>query len=249
MNKLLLAIIALFIIVALVLGGYQVYGMGHDRGEQAGYDTGYTIGHDEGYQTGQSDGYREGYETGNEEGIATGKKLGYTEGYEVGQEDGYQSGYNSGLTVGLQTGYDDGYGEGDAAGYERGLNDLSRYGYTIRDATFAEVIDFLARDRTDEKQYILESYVCSHFARDVCNNAEAAGIRCAAVELRYAGSGHMIVAFNTIDQGLVYFESQSDEQANPAIGLRYYTTIIPDPGYYYTAPDFDDTILDMVVIW
>jgi hypothetical protein len=92
--------------------------------------------------------------------------------------------------------------------------------------------------------------VCSHFSRDVCNNAEAAGIRCAVVELRYvSGNGHLIVAFNTIDHGLVYFEPQSDEQAMPAIGKKYYTTIIPKPGYYYSPPSQDDTIEDMVLIW
>ena len=81
-------------------------------------------------------------------------------------------------------------------------------------------------------------------------NAEAAGIRCAVVELRYTSAqGHLIVAFNTIDRGLVYFEPQSDEQAKPAIGLRYYTTIIPAPGYYYSPPAEDDTIADIVVFW
>jgi hypothetical protein len=59
----------------------------------------------------------------------------------------------------------------------------------------------------------------------------------------------MIIVFNTIDRGLVYFEPQSDEQAVPAIGKRYYTTVIPKPGYYYTPPADDDTIMDMVVIW
>jgi len=57
------------------------------------------------------------------------------------------------------------------------------------------------------------------------------------------------VAFNTIDRGLVYFEPQSDEQAMPAIGKRYYTTNITKPGYYYVPPAYDDTIEDMVVIW
>jgi hypothetical protein len=83
----------------------------------------------------------------------------------------------------------------------------------------------------------------------VANNAEQAGYRCAYVELRYVGSGHAIIAFDTIDQGLVYFEPQSDERVIPEIGKRYYQCVIPRPGYSYEAPDFDDTIRDILVIW
>ena len=57
------------------------------------------------------------------------------------------------------------------------------------------------------------------------------------------------MAFNTIDRGLVYFEPQSDEQAMPAIGKKYYTTVIPKPDYYYLPPAYNDTIQDMVLIW
>lgn len=246
MKKILWTLVAIIVIAAAGVGGYQVYDMGYDSGEKVGY----TTGQDNGYKLGLEAGYGEGYQTGTDDGIVEGKKIGYTEGYNVGEQEGYQSGYSSGLTTGTQAGYQDGYSKGETVSYDTGFADGLGHGYTIKDPTWAEVLAFLANDRTDEKSYIDPTYVCSHFSRDVCNNAESVGIRCAVVELRYVGTqGHLIVAFNTIDRGLVYFEPQSDEQAMPAIGKKYYTTIIPEPGYYYVPPAYDDTILDMVLIW
>jgi len=85
-----------------------------------------------------------------------------------------------------------------------------------------QVTKFLKEDRIDKKNYKEGIYVCSHFARDVCNNAEAEGLRCAYVGLVFQEGGHAIIAFNTIDEGLVYFEPQSDEIVTPVIGKQYY---------------------------
>ena len=52
-----------------------------------------------------------------------------------------------------------------------------------------------------------------------------------------------------LEQGLVYFEPQGDERVNPVIGQRYYQCVVPKPGYRYVEPAFDDTILDILVIW
>lgn len=230
MKKILWSILAIVLIVAIGFGGYKVYGMGYSLGQNTGYDDGYTLGEGTGYESGQTSGYDSGYEMGKTEGFQSGKEQGYTEGYSDGEEDGYA--------------------EGEADGYEEGLSEGLGHGYTIKDPTYAQVLAFLSVDMTDSKPYAIDSYVCSHYSRDVCNNAEAAGIRCAVVELRYRSTnGHMIVAFNTIDMGMVYFEPQSDERCEPTIGKRYYQTIIPDPGYYYSPPDYDDTIEDIVIIW
>jgi hypothetical protein len=246
MKNLIWIFIAVIVITGLGFGGYKVYGIGRDVGEKAGYDTGYTAGENKGYQAGEREGYLSGYDSGNVDGYEEGKKVGYTDGYAAGEEKGYATGYASGVNTGTQQGYS----EGEQAGYDKGLLDGFGHGYTIKDPTWAEVLDFLASDKTDEKPYNLDIYVCSHYTKDVCNNAEAAGIRCAAIELRYvSGQGHVIVGFNTIDRGFVCFEPQTDEQAKPVVGIKYYTTIIPKPGYYYPPPPQDDTIQDMVVIW
>jgi hypothetical protein len=115
--------------------------------------------------------------------------------------------------------------------------------------TFDEAIGFLDEDRTDSNEYIEDEYVCSHFAADVNNNAEQQGIRCALVEVRFPDSGHAIVAFDTPDEGLVYFDPITDDRVRPVVGERYWRCIEPAPGYVYQKPSFNDTIVDVVVIW
>jgi hypothetical protein len=83
----------------------------------------------------------------------------------------------------------------------------------------------------------------------VCNNAETEGLRCAFVEIRYPDGGHSIIAFDTIDEGLVFFEPQSDEIVKSIVGRRFYKCIEPAPGYYYEKPSFDDTIMDILAVW
>ena len=180
------------------------------------------------YSEGATAGYEDGYSVGDEAGYSSGKQDGYDEGYSSGRADGYDEGYGVGVEAGLG------------------------HGYTLRDPAYEEVITFLRQDETDENKYIEDTYgvyVCSHFARDVGNNAEEAGLRSAFVELRYSEGGHAIIAFDTIDKGLVYFDAQTDERVRPVIGERYYQCIEPKPGYYYEKPPFDDTIMDILVIW
>jgi len=188
--------------------------------------------------------YSEGKTAGYEDGYSEGETAGYEDGYSVGHEAGYSVGHEAGYSLGEQDGYDEGY----EVGVEAGLG----HGYTLRDPTYEEVITFLGQDKTDENEYIEDTYgvyVCSHFTRDVDNNAEEAGLRCAFVELRYPDGGHAIIAFDTIDEGLVYFDAQTDERVRPVIGKRYYQCIEPKPGYYYPRPSYDDTINDILVIW
>ena len=119
----------------------------------------------------------------------------------------------------------------------------------LHNPTFEEVIDFLGEDKTDSNEYLEEEYVCSHFAGDVNNNAESQGIRCALVDIRFLRSGHAIIAFETTDEGMVYFDPITDERVRPVIGKEYWRCVEPRPGYRYTKPSFDDTIVDIVVIW
>ncbi len=182
--------------------------------------------------------------------------LAYSEGETAGYEDGYSVGHEAGYSSGEQDGYDEGYSSGSAEGYDEGyevgVEAGLGHGYTLRDPAYEEVITFLGQDNTDENEYIEDTYgvyVCSHFARDVGNSAEEAGLRCAFVELRYPEGGHAIIAFDTIDEGLAYFDAQTDERVRPVIGKRYYQCIEPKPGYYYTKPSYDDTIKDILVIW
>ncbi|TES84451.1 MAG: hypothetical protein E3J92_01280 [Dehalococcoidia bacterium] len=183
------------------------------------------------YVAGDAAGYDEGYLAGQKIGYIMGNQDGYTDGFALGKDEGYGEGYGEGETVG----YDTGYAEGLYAG--------TGHGYCLADPTYAEAVDFLRRDRTDWNRYKDDSYVCSHFSRDVCNNAEAEGWRCAFVELRYSDLGHSIIAFDTIDRGLVYFEPQFDDEVRVELGRRY--SQLND----YVIPYWDDVIRDILVIW
>ncbi len=123
---------------------------------------------------------------------------------------------------------------------------VTGHGYTIKDPTYREARAFLRRDKTDELEYVEGEYVCADFAADVCNNAEEEGIRCAYVLLDYSGGAHAIVAFNTIDRGLIYVEPQWDEMLDEIeIGEEYHECL----GAEYGQPDYDDTIETIRVVW
>lgn len=119
----------------------------------------------------------------------------------------------------------------------------------LHNPTFEEAISFLTEDKTDSNKYADDTYVCSHFAHDVNINADSQGIRCAYVDMRYPQSAHAIIAFDTTDEGLVYFDPATDERVRPVVGKEYWRCIEPRPGYYYEKPSFDDTIVDILVIW
>jgi len=124
------------------------------------------------------------------------------------------------------------------------------YGYVLRDPSYQEMREFLARDKTSEREYVAGKYVCVDFAADVKANAAKEGIRCAYVVMEYRGeTGHTIIAFDTTDEGLVFIEPQFDWEVEPEIGERYYQCVKPPPGYYMTKPSNDDTIARIVVIW
>jgi hypothetical protein len=188
------------------------------------------------YALGGSAGYGRGYAAGQEVGYSSGEQAGYDEGYVSGREEGYD--------LGRAEGYDEGYDQGLEAGFG--------HGYTLRDPTYEEAVDFLEEDKTSDNEYNDADYgvyVCSHFARDVCNSAEAEGLRCAIVHLIFPEGGHAIVAFDTVDEGLVYFDAITDDRVNPEIGERYYKCVEAPPGYYYLPSEYDDTIMDILVTW
>ena len=124
------------------------------------------------------------------------------------------------------------------------------YGYVLRDPSYQEMKDFLARDETSRQEYVPGEYTCVDFAKDVKANAAEEGIRCVYVIIEYrGGGGHAIVAFDTTDRGLVYVEPQFDWEVEPEIGKRYYQCVIPPPHYRMESPDYDDTITRIIVIW
>ncbi len=213
--------ISIGILALIGTGGFLLYEVAYSQGETSGH----------------IDGYNQGYTIGQEGG------------YSSGETEGYRQGETEGRLLGEQEGYEEGYLTGKAEGYEEGVAAGLGHGYTSKDPTYKQAIKFLKEDDTDESKFVEDTYLCTHFARDVCNNAEAEGLRCAYVGLIYPEGGHAIIAFNTIDEGLVFFDPQSDERTTPIVGKRYYECLEPKSGYYYEEPSHDDTIMDILVIW
>jgi len=182
------------------------------------------------YAIGEAGGYDKGYSAGQKVGYSLGK----TDGYSLGKQDGYSEGYDLGKATGYEQGYDEGVGASLG------------HGYTLRDPTYKEAVTFFRQDKTDENEFVEDTYgvyVCSHFARDICNNAEKNGFRCAFVSLRYSDGGHSIIAFDTIDRGLIFFEPQFDDEVKLIMNQSYSQL------NNYQNPDYDDTIEDILVIW
>jgi hypothetical protein len=74
--------------------------------------------------------------------------------------------------------------------------------------TWSQLMNFLSQDQTEKHTYIANVYDCSQFSRDLHNNAEAAGIRAAEVQVGFMNEpgGHALNAFLTTDYGLVYVD-------------------------------------------
>ena len=181
---------------------------------------GYNRGHSQGYELGKVEGYDEGHSEGYDMGQVEGYDEGHSEGYDEGQLEGYDKGHS------------EGYEEGHRTGYVAGCAEASNEGQFLINPSYQEMKDFLRRDTTD-RRYHTAKYECKNFASDVCNNAEAEGIRAAVVRLEYKKSAHAIVAFETTDKGLIFIEPQEDKEVRIEVGIRYY----------------GDTITRFIVTW
>jgi len=96
-----------------------------------------------------------------------------------------------------------------------------------KNPSYDELLAFIQSDTTNEKLFIetfFWGYICTDYAEDVHNNAEAAGIRAAFVAVYFEGDeiGHALNAFETIDKGLVYIDcTQWDTIAYIEKGKEY----------------------------
>lgn len=187
-------------------------------------------------------GYTTAYGTALAAGTSAGQDAGYKQGLTEGQIAGNSTGYNTGKEEGLTT--------GQKLGYATGIATAQGTSYKLHDPTLAEVKDFLANDTTDQNPYNELTYVCTHYARDVINNAVKKGIRTAYVETRFTGMSHSLIAFETTDKGIMYFDPQYDDEVRPVLGKPYWQCMMPtDSGTTFSAPGTDDTIRDILIIW
>ena len=173
----------------------------------------------------------------------------FNEKVAAAYSDGYSKGYDQTYEVGYQKAYTGAYGKGYDKGYEIGLESSLKEEVTTRvklhNPTYKELREFLARDRTDSHLFIKGEYVCFDFAAELNNNAEANGIRAAYVRIRSKEWSHAVVAFETVDKGLIFIEPQSDKDVGLVMGESY-------PWYQVGAnrpTDYEDTVEEIQIIW
>ena len=116
----------------------------------------------------------------------------------------------------------------------------------LRNPTYAELVAFLNKDRTNTHTYS-EEYTCWDFACEMQRNAQRAGYRAGFVYVGMRDSAHAIVAFETVDRGLVFVEPQIDRPVVLQEGVSYYSWIFGPTMQYMLS--YDSTVLSWEVDW
>ena len=175
----------------------------------------------------------------------------YSDKIAAAYADSYDDSHAQTYDIGYQEAYGEAYDKGYDKGYEIGLGTGSKEGVATRvelsNPTYKEMREFLASDKTDSNPFIEGEYVSFDFAVELNNNAEANGIRAAYVAIFSKEWGHGMVAFETIDKGLILIEPQSDREVEPVIGIGQ-----PFPWYSVgavSAASYHDPLVKIQVIW
>lgn len=158
---------------------------------------------------------------------------GYAQTYDVTHQEAYG------------TAYDKGFGKGYEIGLETGSKEVVATRVRLRNPTYSELQEFLAGDETNSNEYITGEYTCFDFAAELNNSADASGIRAAYVRLRAKEWAHAVVAFETVDRGLIFIEPQSDRDVDLVVGKIY-----PWWQVGATSPlGYNDPLVEIQIIW
>jgi hypothetical protein len=124
--------------------------------------------------------------------------------------------------------------------------------FQLHDPLYSEVVNFIEVDDSENEKILVEQ-------------AKKQGIRCAYVEINIVGSTVIImplegetsstggmyplVGFNTVDEGLVYYESVTDYRVFPEIGKSYLDCVEGSPYWSGFFSFTNYTITDILIIW
>jgi len=158
--------------------------------------------------------------------------------HEQGQEEGYAQGYVAGLEEGNRVGYQEGSKVGYAKSNRADGGSSSGAGfYFLYNPTYDEMREILAEGKMGS-------------AKEIHDHAEADGIRVAYVRCpiaRKAAEGriyiYQLVAFETVDKGLIIIEPWSHREVKVEVG-RGYRELNSFPPVSY-----DDTITKISIVW
>ncbi len=154
-------------------------------------------------------------------------------GFEEGRTQGYQTGFNEGNKTGYQ--------EGSKINYQRSqdgdISDLGEDFYFTYNPTYDELQAILAESNKTT-------------AGEVNNFAEANGIRTAYVRVQIARKTaeradlfYHLVAFETVDRGLIFIRPRSHEEIELEVGKSY------SEQNGFPTPLYDDTITRITIVW
>ena len=160
--------------------------------------------------------------------VADARERGFVEGYSQGYEDGFMQGSEAGYQEGHRVGYEtDKTVDGDNA---------SAY-YFLYNPTYSDV-----------QEILVEGDVFS--AKEIHDFAEINGIRVGYVRCpiaRKAPEGrvylYQLVAFETVDKGLIIIEPWTHREVKVEVGESYRGVNGFPPSSY------DDTITKMTIVW
>lgn len=163
---------------------------------------------------------------------------------DAAHERGYTEGYTQGYEEGLRQGSEAGYQEGSKTGYQEGKN-----GYYGANSNQGTNFYFTYNPTSDEVQALLAKGK-KNYAQDIHDYAETHGIRAAYVRCKIARQAteemlniYELVAFETVDNGLIIIEPWSHKEVKVEVGQSY-----NELNGYPTSP-YDDTITEITIIW
>ncbi len=155
-----------------------------------------------------------------------------------GYDEGYSQGYEEGLSMGNEAGYQDGSKAAlrEADGLD--VSHLNQEGYYfLYNPTYEEMLMSLTRGELNS-------------AKDILEYTKANGIRAAYVRApiaREAKAGRVylfqLVAFETVDKGLIIIEPRSHREVKLEVGKSYSEL------NGFPASSYDDTITSVTVVW
>lgn len=156
-------------------------------------------------------------------------------------EHGFEEGRTQGYEIGFREGGKAGYQEGAKIGYARSRDkDISNFGegfYFTYNPTYDEVREILAESKKTS-------------AMEINYYAEANGIRTAYVQCQIAREAaermvyiYQLVAFETVDNGLIIIEPRSHKEVRVEVGKSYSEL------NGFLTPPYDDTITKITIVW
>lgn len=91
----------------------------------------------------------------------------------------------------------------------------------LRNPTWAELKDFLRKDKTNEIVFDDKTFDCSGFAITLFQNARAYGIRTAYVEVVFVDYGHALNKFKTTDEGYIFIDVTGNREGTGRDTVAY----------------------------